>query len=770
MPAVHKHTHIKAAGPPRSGVAAAEETAESPTPSREQRRLFELTKKLSSAVKKHKDLTKEKYREFYNKCKTVRDECEEQALEALNAGRVDAFEEIANVVHAASAIIEKFELEVERQKSVVEGGKFKASGHESDEGESWAVFPEAEEKGADGNSRAHGRTFLDLEEIHHDADNRSVNVVKHHGGKGAPALMILPRNASISASVSTAGSNRRKSIEREKSIEAWGSGEWNKQADRSQATENPARSHMGYGDRHRGDAGFNGRNGGKIPRSGYEGDYVPYERFDHGERFNADHETWGLNEMEVGNRRARSQRTEDMGDEYDGYRGNGDAYFLNFDEDCGSVPRDQLPDKGSYRSMHRPKDYGHSPSKVPVDDGHYRGEDQTFARQPAQSDRDGLHETYASLLERCLTITDCRKLASQLKKLSLRAKIDVCRSIVDGNANCTVETEESAVRKAALEAKREALRSVQKQEDDLLARPSQRATQEQKSDLMVPEPLWRVKEDGGVSAYLGRYLAEGNPLFDGIHFTAYLSLRTLPKAAMAEAHVEVKRKLHNLEVAIDVTGAGAEAIYVIERTATSMTFRCKPEVWANTLPALSLRLVESDGTHREVRIDMPIGPFSFLEPADMPRRQAERIMENDSKVGYYTASRAFAMSAKLQLNALLAALTKYFAVSKTNTRQTLTALDINGEALVATLRTNGGALIVDMWSPSEKTLASSCLSIKEVAAALAAETDKKAAERAMRTLSAFPLDFARQTESAQAKARRKPAAAAGDGQQSGDGQ
>ncbi|GBE59416.1 hypothetical protein, conserved [Babesia ovata] len=701
--------------------------------------LIELTKKLRYALRKRKDLGKEKYQRYYTRCKEERDIVEKQTVQALDSGESELFEELATVVHEASEAIENFEREAQKQESSSRSGGAESSQKETWAADAWAAFPDQEDGEVDNRRYHNGKKAVERSSAAASAEWPSKH--QSHPGKPASSMMGLTSNASFSGSVSSRESKTRPSRASDHVASRRGSDHWSESRPVHRSTRKAHNTADGYveddydvyntepkGSKHR--DYMNGKDrdtyGSGFSKEGYGSD-------DQGV-YDEEHASVHSDYRRVDRKHARRSRytDEDLNDQDDIY-----------------APSHQHASDDADRDYTRPVYNNHRITSVSENFEDSYNTTHESQRDPAPNHHESPYATYCDLLERCIAISDGYELSRQLKQLSLVDKIALCESILEGGDKESTKADVPPAHK---------VKSIKPLPEDLTSVITRAAEDERDRDREVPEPLWRVQDDGGISAYLGNYIAKGGRLFEGIHFMAYLSMRPIRDSTRVEVTTEVRRKLINMDIYIALRGPGIDTVRIMSRTATSLTFICEPETWTHTLPSLAVSIVESDGTNREVLVKLPIGPFSFFEPADIPPKKIERIIENKAKVGFYTIHKAFASNAKLHMHDLLTAMEKYFAISKTNTRQTLAAVDLNGQVLVATLRTRSDAILLDVWSPNVKTLESACTYIKEIAAALSADTDPKAALRSLRTMTVFPLEFEQTTRSHPPSARSKPAA------------
>ncbi|ORM41038.1 uncharacterized protein BXIN_0433 [Babesia sp. Xinjiang] len=681
--------------------------------------LRKVAKRLKSALLRNKDLKKEKYQRYYQKCKTLTEDLGKQAIEALDSGQTSAFEDIANAVHEASAIITECD-ELLGVNEVSVGAKTPAySRNGSRQLDEWVAFPEEGEhmttahfgyENHDNRTQGKRKSYIDNDEYTKPTRQDS-NIPS--------AMVILPKNATYSKSHSSEAPNYDQNDDNE-------SKHGSKHGTGSVCSAGRARSIVAEGSRK--DKNVQKQRNRRTYDEQSDVVDIGYET-NIDDAFHQVKPSWSEDRAWRDSMEGVHVRHNDIGHNAPRSELRHRRHTPTGDDVTHNATRSQAFDRRESRQELNDNDYMPSNSRVEASQvGSHYGDVDVAEETRKNQVKD--YETYSALLERCLTKMDCRQLASKLKHLHLHEKITLCEWFVKRS-----DVEEV-----------DPIWETNKKEREGKRNTIQRLTTTSESapgdDTQAPEPLWRVKEDGGVSAYLGNYLAKGDPLFIGIHFTAYLSIRTLPRSTAVDAHVEVQRNLQNLDIFIGLLGSDAEAVQVLNRTSTTLTFRCKPDTWSNSMPSLIVNLIESDGTKREILLKMPIGPFSLLRPADIPQKELERIMENEGKIGFYTIHKSFVPKNKLQMYDLLAVLSRYFAVKKTNTKQTLSALDANRDVLVASLRTSGNMFILDMWSPNEKTLASAALYIKEIAGALSSEVDPKASNRALRTISSFPLEFA----------------------------
>ncbi|CDR96535.1 hypothetical protein, conserved [Babesia bigemina] len=688
-------------------------------------------------------LSKEKYQRYYSRCKEERDIVERQTVEALDTGKSELFEELATAVHEASEAIENFEQEAQKLALSTRSGATESTQQETWAADTWAAFPEQDEGEVEDLATHHANKIADRPDAAASAGWPSKPTTQPD--KLVSSVMSHQRNASFEGSLSLRESKPKANISSDHAgnrvdIDHWGA---TQPAHRAIKNEHTAGGYVGD------DYDLcNYETTGSSYRDYFDGKHIGSYVPGFGK------EAYGTEEPCVYKEEPTAGATEHRRvDKKHGIRSQYTADGLDGENGTEGTSRQRVPDAADKEFTQMA--YGTNRRRTSI---HEHFEDSynithESQRAPAPSHHESPYATYCDLLERCIAISDGYDLARQLKQLTLSDKIALCRSILEGG--------DKAATKADVPPPQKIKSATKPLHVDVTSMITRAAEDERGRDWEVPEPLWRVQDDGGISSYLGNYIVNGGHLFEGIHFTAYLSMRPFRDSTQVEVSTEVVRKLQNMDIYTALRGPGADAVRIVARSATTLTFICEPETWTHTLPSLAVSIVESDGTNREVLVKLPIGPFSFFEPADIPAKKIERIIENNAKVGFYTIHKAFVSRTKLHMHDLLAAMEKYFAITKTNTRQTLAAVDLNGQVLVATLRNRGDAVLLDVWSPNVKTLDSACTYIKEIAAALGADTDPKLALRSLRTMSVFPLEFEQITRSNPSSARSRPAAGGG---------
>ncbi|GFE52916.1 vacuolar 14 C family protein, putative [Babesia ovis] len=717
-------------------------------------KLLKLTKRLNHAISAQKDLTKEKYQKYYTKCKEQRELLERQAIEALDGCQETLFNEIADAVHSASVTLTEYEKQIAAIEKVFQKSASLRSRMSSKDGSTvWTAFPEETNLVHDRSSTTQGDGLWPAvnPQDYINRRNSRMSVLRESDLK--PAMVLLPKNSNYTmttppekGSVYDDGSPVRQ--------------------DRGHVT-NQREERTANGRHKDGD----GRNSDKLDGTRTMFD-VSSDVVDIALSTKDDRSVYNRDAVWKDEHDMTKQLTEDgrwldhiphakdswkHGHDIEGYdRVNDAASGLDRITPENNLIDEERRDKfvngfpkqtvGTVTPSKHQKDLHDqlciittrddlrrqegtptgNPKQVESDDrSSYVNAAEIDSVQTPDVDKQSPYAIYSQLLESCLMFTDGRKLAMKLKNMELREKIVLCNKILDDGPD--------------LEMVNHLAKDVPQMKyavPKLMQKPTSVST-----DRVDAEPLWRVEDDGGVSSYFGRYLAVGDTLFVGIHFSVYLVMRTLPGSTIIEAHIDVKRNIQNLDMFVDLVGPDAGTMHVLNRSPVSITFRCKHEMWATIMPSLAVSLIESDGTKREIFIKLPIGPFSFLQPLEMPQKQIEHIMNNDASVGFYTMKKTFLSNCTLQLHNLLAVLSKYFAVTKTNTKQTLSAVGLNNEMLIAALRTNGNMITVEMWSPNEKTMSNAAICIKEIAAALNAPMDSKIAIRSLHTMRSFPLEF-----------------------------
>lgn len=653
------------------------------------------------------DLNKDKYQRYYHKWTTIRDDLEKEALAALDSGRTKQFEEIAESMHSAAEIVEQFKVKLHRTNKTPKSKNNVNNGKKPQELEKWASFSVNDndgnlEDGATDNvnggrnelkSEALGQTYggrqyLDLCQVGRGITRERRNANHPNVDKFSSGSLALPINCSRSTSISLHASSDRNSIDRIGKYDNYN------EADNSGHAREPPKISSAASQR--------------VAIRNIKGKEVDNPR------------PPDTNRMIGVNHTQRKQRDAVMAST------NRGKHVYN------GPTTSEADDEFKHRSnkvegFNKVDITRHAPSLY--DEKHER------LTTGAEGEIDlALYMMYSKILEKCIMLIDSDILGPRLMGKTLQEKILMSTRFVD--------THNGGYRR---EVSFKPGKKMLKGEDDGALKAANTNVGTKPITESLTEPLWRVKEDGGVSEYIGKYLAKGGTLFDGILFMINLSLDTIQVSSEAEVHVEVLRKMHSVEITTGLCGHGTDTIKIIKRSATAFTFRCDPATWTYSFPSLVVKSVESDGTKREFIIKAPIGPSIFLQPLDISQDKINRIMKNNSNVGFYTMHKIFAPRNKLEMSSLLAALSKNFHINKTNTKHTLAAVDNHDEIIVATLHNEGKLIVVQSWSPSEKLISSACSHVKEIAAYLSVETNEKLADMAMRSCNIFPLEFEKDT-------------------------
>lgn len=368
--------------------------------------------------------------------------------------------------------------------------------------------------------------------------------------------------------------------------------------------------------------------------------------------------------------------------------------------------------------------------------GAYRGSNKLDKVLVETVDEDiYVYKTYISSLEKCLMFTDCHKLGYSLMGKTVEEKVGICNAFVDEHLLM------SNIAPDHSQPDHEANRSNMK--DVLYKVPvfDHMTKTNNFTDGVSAEPLWRNKEDGGVSSYMGRYFTEGSMLFDGMFFIVYLNMEAIRGSFEVAVELVVKPKMHNIDISVELSDELHSSIKVLEYSSSKILFTCEPDVWSYSLPELVVEALESDGTKRTFLVKLPIGPSALLEPIELSHEDIERVMKNDYDVGFYTTEKYFLAKEKIDLPRLITALSSRFYVLKTNTKQMLAAVDNHNRVIVGTIQTKDELLCLNIWSSSEKALSSACTLIKEISAYVSSIFDRRLAEIAMRFIRNFPIDF-----------------------------
>eukprot|EP00371_Babesia_bovis_P002756 XP_001611403.1 hypothetical protein [Babesia bovis T2Bo] len=705
------------------------------------------------------DLTKDKYQKYYNKCKQISCTLEQNAVKALDSGKELLFEEIADAVHDASAALNDFD---ETLAQGIQDDQYEAKVHNEgtinsrkesrDLDDSWAAFPEDPVPVV---QKPHVPKYENIwpEERNDEHMENDDYTPYYRGNESEPPMVVLPKNSNVvqchpadSVKHNTKENSYRSSFEqsRNHSIEIH----------RDRHEELPRKQH-GNHRTHADDKSLpNGIRSHERSTSVYESRRHSYDRIhvvDNGEHQEYEkqrttcendidvvsrneyrnHESIDRNK-EITTARSRRSDTSKVDDEFEKQ-----LYGITIRNQRQPLANERDVQIPTLQTSSQPLFHPNSTNDVTshMNCESYPGYIQEMAKQcPKTITRETEYATYIELLEKCLSITDGNELIDKLKDLSLKEKIAMCNHIIDKNRGSRTKTIGPVSPSITTEIKPRLQRPA-------LPTLSQKGEAPPSNEKIDPEPLWRVKDDGGVSTYLGKFMIKGDTLFVGIHFTAYFTMRYFQDSEIIEACVDVKRNIHNLDMYIDLLMPENDVYNILTRTSVTIIFSCNPQQLSHVMPTLRVSLIESDGTMREIFIKLPIGPFNFLQPAKISNKQLERIMDNNGPIDFYTVKRTFLPKGQFQLYDLLSVLSRYFAITKTNVKQTLSAIGMNREVLVAALRTNGNTITLEMWSPNEKTLASASHCIKEIAAALTTECDAKNSNRALRTMSSFPLEF-----------------------------